>query len=117
MDESVFAAQMQGMATVLKGRKATDADWTTVMEIYWSMFQRWPNERFLAAVSRCVATSPFFPAPSDLIETGRLHPVADKPVQVRELLDYGPDRLYSPEDDAAREEAMAEFRKFVASAK
>lgn len=70
MDKEIFAAQMQGMATVLKGHKATDADWPIVMEIYWSKFQSWTNERFIRAVSLRIETSAFFPAISEVIEAG-----------------------------------------------
>ena len=100
------------MSAILTGRKITDPEWLIVMETFWSRFHNWTDERFMKAVAVHCETGKFFPAPAELIEAGRLHPVSDKPVQVKELLNYTPNHA---EDEAARVEAMTAFRKFVES--
>lgn len=88
------------------------AEWPTILDLYWRRFHNWTDERFIKAVAVHCETSKFFPAPAELIEAGRLHPVSDKPVQAKELLDCTPNHA---EDEAARIEAIAAFRKFVDS--
>src|SRR3990167_8169867 len=106
MTDLVYQEQMAGMRLTLLLRKDQEENWPTILDLYWKRFQGWSDERFMKAVYQHCEQSRYFPARADLIEAGKLHPVADQPVQVHELLAYKADEAA---DDAARIEAITEF--------
>lgn len=79
-------------------------------DIYWRIFQCWPASRFQEAVDQHILSSKYFPTPSELIDLGRSRARAAAPPTIALPL---PDE--TPEDKAARDEAMTAMRAFLES--
>ena len=104
-----FKAQMTGMAIIYK-EKIDDEHWPILMHIYWQRFKQWSNERFVAAVTRHLEISKFFPKPSELIELGRMFVQSTQPAYVAL-----PRQEETPDERVAREEAMAAMKTLFES--
>lgn len=100
-----FAKAFLALAVVFNEDTAAPA-FDVKRDIYWRIFQAWPAERFQGTCEAWITTGRFFPKPAELLEQGRLLKQAAQPIHVAL-----PRQEETPEDQVARETAMAAIKK------